>query len=202
MRRNVGLVVSVIVIFLFLAGAGGFFLWRSDREAGGDAGSTSGSLVDQKPTGRPEAGKVEVRPEVGYLAPDFTLPDMQGRTVALSQLKGKPVFLNFWATWCPPCRAEMPEIQEFFEKYRGEVEVLAVNLISSERSLEEVKKFLQTNGYTFPVVLDTEDVATKLYLVRAIPTSYLVDAQGVIRLKYTGPLTLELLERALEEVKK
>lgn len=202
MRRDAGLLVLVGVILLFLAGAGGCSMWRSAQKAGGDAGSPSGSLVDQKPTSGPEARKVEVRPEVGYLAPDFTLPDIQGRAITLSQLKGKPVFLNFWATWCPPCRVEMPDIQEFFKKYKDEVEVVAVNLTSTEKSPAEVKKFLETNGYTFPVVLDTKGVAENYYLVRAIPTSYLLDDQRIIRFKYTGPLSLQLLEQALEKIKK
>ncbi|SMB98726.1 Peroxiredoxin [Thermanaeromonas toyohensis ToBE] len=188
MRRNAGLLVLVGVVLLFLAGAGGFSLWRSAFK------------TVQQPASDPEAGKGEVRPEVGYLAPDFSLPDLQGRVITLSQLKGKPVFLNFWASWCPPCRVEMPEIQEFFKKYKGKVEVVAVNLTSSEKSPAEVKKFLETNGYTFPVVLDTKGIAENYYLVRAIPTSYLVDAQGVIKFKYTGPLTLQLLERVLGEI--
>lgn len=190
MRRNVGLSVLVAVILLFLAGAGGLSLWRSAFKA-----------VQQSTSGL-EAGRGEVKPEVGYPAPDFTLPDIQGRTVTLSQLKGKPIFINFWATWCPPCRVEMPEIQSFFEKYKGKVEVVAVNLTSTEKSPAEVKKFLETNGYIFPVVLDTKGVAENYYLVRAIPTSYLLDDQRIIRFKYTGPLSLQLLEQALEKIKK
>ncbi|WP_051276506.1 TlpA family protein disulfide reductase [Desulfovirgula thermocuniculi] len=129
--------------------------------------------------------------EVGRQAPDFTLPAPDGKKVTLSSLRGKPVVLNFWATWCPPCREEMPAIQEFYRQKGREVEVLAVNLTSSERSPGAVQEFLKENGYTFPVLLDGRGEVAGLYLVRAIPTTFFLDGDGVIRYRHTGPLTLQ-----------
>lgn len=135
--------------------------------------------------------------EVGRQAPDFTLPTVEGKTVTLSSLKGKPVILSFWATWCPPCREEMPAIEEFYRLKGREVEVLAVNLTASEKSPGAVREFLRENAYTFPVLLDGKGEVAGLYLVRAIPTTFFLDENGTIRQKHTGPLTLQAMLEAL-----
>lgn len=137
------------------------------------------------------AGGTAQRAEVGRQAPDFTLPAVGGGEVALSAFRGKPVVLNFWATWCPPCREEMPAFQEFYRQKGREVEVLAVNLTGSERSPGAVQEFLREKGYTFPVLLDVRGEVAGLYLVRAIPTTFFLDGGGVIRYRHTGPLTLQ-----------
>jgi peroxiredoxin len=128
-------------------------------------------------------------------APPFTLSDTNGKSVQLSDFKGKKVILNFWATWCPPCQKEMPDMQAFYEKYGNDVQLLAVNLTSSEGSKKAVSKFLKEKQFTFRVLLDDQDtVGSKKYRVSTIPTSYFIDEQGKIVQRVNGPMTLKQME--------
>jgi thiol-disulfide isomerase/thioredoxin len=134
---------------------------------------------------------------------DFELEDLQGNTVRLSDLKGKIVFLNFWATWCPPCRNEMPHMQAFYEKYQDDMVVLAVNpnklenqgFDDSEKAEERAREFVEEEGFTFPVLLDRDDSVWDMYRQRGIPANYMIDREGTIRyLKPGAFLTLKEME--------
>ena len=122
--------------------------------------------------------------EVGKLAPDFQLENLEGQSVSLSDLRGKPVMLNFWATWCPPCRAEMPYIQQIYEEWSGKgLEVLAIDIGESP---SEVKKFLQNQGLSLPVLLDTKKNVAQKYNITGIPTTFFIDSDGIIQEKVIG----------------
>jgi thiol-disulfide isomerase/thioredoxin len=115
---------------------------------------------------------------------EFELPDLAGNTVKLSSLKGKVVFLNFWATWCGPCRSEMPSMQRMYEKLKGEgLEILAVDL---QEDKEQVQRFARELGLNFPILLDSEGVVGAKYNARAIPTTYLFDRKGFIFARAVG----------------
>jgi len=117
--------------------------------------------------------------QVGNLALDFELQDLDGETVSLRGLRGKPVLLNFWASWCGPCRYEMPFLEEIDEEWSDkELMVLAINL---RESASTVERFLQAEGYSFPVLLDTTGVVGGKYNIRAIPTTYFIDKDGIIQ---------------------
>ena len=110
-------------------------------------------------------------------APGFSLNDLEGNQVSLSDFRGKLVFLNFWATWCPPCRAEMPSMQTLHEELaEEEFTILAVDLQESKR---DVADFIAENGFTFPVLLDTRGQVGSQYGARSIPTTYLIDKNGM-----------------------
>jgi len=130
----------------------------------------------------------EERPYLGYLAPDFALPDLEGRRIALSDFWGRPVLLNFWATWCPPCRKEMPDLQRFYEQYGDQVVVLGINWAEKP---EDVRAFLQRYGVTYPNVLDRQGKAFVLYRLTGLPTSFWIDEEGVLRGVWYGPLKTE-----------
>lgn len=132
--------------------------------------------------------------KVGEAAPDITLQTLEGHTVSLSELKGKKVFINFWATWCPPCREEMPEMQKFHEKFGDEVEILAVNGTAGEKSVEEVQEYVRKGGYTFPILLDRKLTWTHAYQVISIPTTYFIGTDGVIQQpRKVGPMSYEFM---------
>src|SRR5699024_302841 len=113
--------------------------------------------------------------------------------------QGQRVMLNFWATWCPPCRAEMPDMQKFHEK--KDVVILAINLLESERSKEDVENFIEEFGITFPVLLDTDMKVGNLYRIQPIPTSYMIDSDGHIQYKALGPLNYELMVQQFEKMR-
>ncbi|MFC0298351.1 TlpA disulfide reductase family protein [Geobacillus jurassicus] len=139
--------------------------------------------------------------EVGNQAPDFALRTLDGKEVRLSDLRGKRVIVNMWATWCPPCRAEMPDMQKFYERYKDEgVEIVAVNLTQSEKQLEQVARFIQEYGITFTVVLDEKGEVSRQYQAHAIPTSYLIDSQGIIRKKMIGPMSYDWLVDQMKSI--
>lgn len=138
-------------------------------------------------------------PTIGDLAPDFTLKNLQGEEVSLSDFKGQPVLINFWATWCPPCRFEMPAIQKMYEQYQDEgFVVLAVDV---EEPISTVKQYIEQGGYTFPVLLDYKgQVANGPYRIRAFPTSYFVDREGKIAVAHRGMMTEQILQQYIDRV--
>ena len=149
-----------------------------------------------------ENGKRDAIPTVP--APDFTLTDQYGNTHTLSDYKGKTVFLNFWATWCPPCRAEMPEIQEIYEEYGengSDVVILGIagpNL-GQEGSAEDIADFLKDNGYTYPVVMDEGGLNAYLYGISAYPTTFMIDKNGNIYGYVTGQITKDIMLSIIEQ---
>lgn len=138
-------------------------------------------------------------PNVGQQAPNFKLKSVTGPDVTLSALRDKPVFLNFWATWCPPCRAEMPDLQAMYKKYGSRMHFLAVNV---QEGTGEVARFLKSNGYTLPVALDNKGAVTAKYFVNGIPTSLVIDTKGVIRGKNVGALSASQMEGLIRKVLK
>lgn len=140
--------------------------------------------------------------EVGNLAPDFELQTLDGKTVALSSLKGKKLILNFWASWCPPCRQEMPDMEKFYtDNHQNGIEILGVNLTSAEKSRTDVPTFIEGNGITFPIVLDEGGKVGQLYRVSSIPASFIIDSEGVIQKKLVGPMTYDSMKSMLGAVK-
>jgi peroxiredoxin len=133
--------------------------------------------------------------KVGEKAPDFTLQTLEGETVKLSDYRGKKVFLNYWATWCPPCREEMPEMQRFHEAYKDEVVILAVNGTGSEKSREDVRKFVEERDFTFPILMDKELEINQMYQIISIPTTYFIGTDGVIQEpRIVGPMTYKVMK--------
>ncbi|UCG93964.1 MAG: TlpA family protein disulfide reductase [Candidatus Aerophobus sp.] len=117
-------------------------------------------------------------------AKDFTLEDLKGSAVSLRDFEGKVIFLNFWATWCPPCRIEMPAMEKLWQKFKDEdFVILAVDL---REAREKVSSFIKENGYTFPVLLDSGGEVANTYGITAIPTTYLLDPRGRIVGKALG----------------
>jgi thiol-disulfide isomerase/thioredoxin len=131
----------------------------------------------------------------GMAAPDFELENLEGKSVKLSGLKGKPVFLDFWATWCGPCRRALPHTQEFAKKYKDKAHIYAINVRESK---EKVQQFMEQNNYTFPVLLDTEGEVARTYQVSGIPQFVIIDAEGKIQLIKVG--YGQGVERELERV--
>lgn len=164
-------------------------------------------LPDQETAQETEIAEGEAAPPeatglaIGDLAPDFELVTMDGKTVSLSDYRGQRVFINFWATWCPPCRAEMPDMQQLYEEQDVPVEILAVNLTASERSEEDVADFVEDFGLSFPILMDINSETAEKYKVKAVPASYMVDTTGRIAFVAPGAMHKEMMAREVEKMK-
>ena len=129
----------------------------------------------------------------GTPAPELTLTDVQGRSVSLSDYRGQWVLVNNWATWCPPCKAEMPELKSYYEAHRDEGFVIVA--IESGEPADEVTAFASSYGLTFPVWLDPTGEALEAFANFNLPSSYVIDRDGVIRMYWTGPVDVGTLEK-------
>lgn len=129
---------------------------------------------------------------------DFKLKDLNGKEVSLSDFKGKKVFLNFWASWCPPCKAEMPDMQKLYQETKdSDLVILAVNVGESR---DEAKSFLTDNKYNFAALLDLDQSVARQYNITGIPTSFFIDAEGNIVNKRVGPMSLEEMKSYISEL--
>jgi cytochrome c biogenesis protein CcmG, thiol:disulfide interchange protein DsbE len=169
---------TFIGVVLFIVGIM-LLLWMALQPGDGQSTAQSGPQV----------------PEQGKPAPSFTSPALSGGEVTLADHVGEVVIVNFWATWCPPCKAEMPGINAFYERHQDEgLVVLAVNAKESE-SL--VRPFIEASGFSFPVLLDPAGSVVNQYQIRSFPTTIVIDRDGVVRHIQVGMISEEELEAAV-----
>ncbi|OXS79357.1 redoxin domain-containing protein [Domibacillus enclensis] len=172
-----------VLLIVLLIGIAGFNLYN-DRKEVTEIDST-GIAVSDDQTGI----------ALGDRAPDFKLQTMDGEEVNLSDYKGKKVFLNFWATWCPPCKAEMPHMQAFYEEQPEDVEILAVNL---EESTEKAADFAKQYELTFPILMDADGTVAETYEVYTIPTTYVLNEDGTVHQKIVGPMDEPMMQELIK----
>lgn len=132
-------------------------------------------------------------------APDFTLPDLEGNSLTLSDFKGRVIILNFWATWCPPCRKEIPDFVELYEKYKDEgLLIIGVNLDRGDS--RTVKQFSKNYKINYPIVLGNVNVTQDYGGIRGIPTTFVIDRKGNIKKKYVGYRPKATFEEAVKRL--
>lgn len=186
--KKIGLAIGIIVIFLFILDQTIFKDKGLNHES--KQSSTYPKVEDQAsvPIGLDEDEK----------APSFTIQTIDGKEVSLEQFRGKKILLNFWATWCPPCKKEMPEMQKFYEEYESkDYLVLAVNVTVAEKTSKAVSSFVDDYGLTFPVLMDEKGEVAHQFEILSYPTSYFIDSDGIIRKKIVGGLSKEMLYREM-----
>ncbi len=173
-RRWLVVVIAVLV-------AGGGWIWAS-------AAPATGTYSERPPS-----------PREGFMAPDFTLDRLGGGRMTLSDLRGQVVVMNLWASWCPPCRAEMPALQQVYDELRERgMVILAVN-VTYQDGEAPAAAFVAEYGLTFPVLLDRTGEVGRGYLLRALPTTFFIDRQGVIRQVIVGgPMSEATIRSAIE----
>lgn len=138
-------------------------------------------------------------PEVGAKAPRFTLSTASSETLALEQVRGGVAIINFWATWCQPCRREMRDLQQLYDSHRGRLRVLAVNV---GESVTVTRKWIAELGLTYDILLDQNGAVSAIYQIRGLPTTFVLDEEHRIRRLYYGPVRFEQLRRDIEQVGK
>lgn len=173
--------IAVLTAAVMLIGAFGYFLWNAHTQPTYAAGAAA------------EKKEIGIRP--GYYAPDFTLENLQGEKVTLSDLRGKFVLLNFWAIWCPPCREEMPDFNRFYQENKDQITILGVELGSKKT---DVQKFISKGQYVYPILLDLTKKIGNQYRITAVPTTFILDRDGKILYAVEGMLNYETLNRVKE----
>jgi peroxiredoxin len=159
----------------------------------------AGWMIFTPPTPDAVTGGKIPAPQVGFLAPDFALQDAAGQTMRLSNLRGKPVLVNLWASWCAPCKAEMPAMQKVYDTYsaRG-LEILAVNTTFQDDAAS-AQQFADGLGLRFPILFDVDGSVSRSYMVRSMPTSFFVAPDGTVRrVVIGGPMSEALLRAEIE----
>ena len=160
-------------------------------------GSEEGQPGASDGAGSPEAPPAErTEPK----APDFTVFDNEGNPVKLSDYLGKPVVLNFWASWCGPCQREMPAFQQKFLELGSEVQFLMVNLTGGRETVDSASSFISKNGYTFPVFFDTSYSASNAFSVYSIPATYFIDAEGYIVANAVGAINEDVIGQGIDMI--
>ncbi|MDF2565718.1 MAG: alkyl hydroperoxide reductase/Thiol specific antioxidant/Mal allergen [Massilibacillus sp.] len=137
-----------------------------------------------------------------YPAPNFTVFDKQGNKVKLSDFAGKPIILNFWASWCPPCRSEMPHFNKAYATEKDNIVFMMVDLVDGQRETQaKGQKYVQDQGYDFPVYFDNEQQGLNTYRISSIPTTLIIDSAGNVVAEYQGAFDEKTLAKAINLIK-
>jgi thiol-disulfide isomerase/thioredoxin len=143
----------------------------------------------------------KIKPGGKFAAPDFTVFDAHKKAVKLSDFAGKPIVLNFWASWCPPCRSEMPHFNEVYADVKGEVVFIMVDMTDKKRETQATgQEYVDKQGYDFPVYFDNEQQAAKAYNISSIPSTFLIDRSGNIVQVFKGSINKETLQGAVSQL--
>ena len=202
--KIIGMVISVVIIVLMIVVT--IKTNFGSQNASNDFDEYPSGLVEDLPSGQVDEN-IDTKPglEKNQVAPDFELATLTDVTVRLSDYRGKKVILNFWASWCPPCRVEMPHMENYYEENKGaeNVEIIAVNMTKTERGgddkIERVEEFVNDNKLTFPILLDETGEVMKLYQIMAYPTTYIINPEGVITDVVIRELDEEITRGTCEE---
>ena len=201
MQKKTSFLVLVLVLAALIGGA--YVLYgRLSAGAGADNLSVQTPPSAQAPgeTGAPQDSAAPEETEPPKVeAPDFTAVDADGTEVKLSDYVGKPIVLNFWASWCSPCKSEMPEFNAAWEELDGEVQFLMVNMTDGAReTVESAREYVEGEGFTFPVLFDTKSEAAIAYSAYSLPTTYFIDAEGYVTARAVGAIDGETLQKGLD----
>ncbi len=188
MKKKTVLLVIVLALVLLIAGAS--VLYRNLGDAW---------MPEQLPVPETQIAEEDGTEPPKIAALDFLVYDKEGNEVKLSDFYGKPIVLNFWASWCGPCKMEMPDFDEQYQNLEGEVQFLMVNMTDgSQETVESASEFIEEQGYAFPVFYDTDGIAAYVYQVYSLPTTYFVDAEGYLVTRFMGAMSADILQRGID----
>lgn len=214
MKKKISIFAGFLAFILLLAGASLLYRKLSNQAAPNNLMTEQPAAETEKSTEKTtetetaaensqntEPAETESETDAAQIAPDFTVLDQEGNEVHLSDYKGTPVIVNFWASWCPPCKREMPDFQRAYETYGDQVQFMMVNLTDGSRETTELATaHIQKNSYTFPVFFDTESSAAKAYVTSSIPASYFIDKEGALTAYAVGMIDSASLEQGIQMI--
>ena len=190
MKKRLSLLILMLVFVLLIGGAYVLYNQLGERY--------QPEQLATEPVQPTQAAEEEEK----YYAPDFTAVDAEGNEVKLSDFAGKPVVLNFWASWCGPCKMEMPDFDEAYQQQGEEIQFLLVNMTDgAQETLEGAKAFIEQSGYSFPVLYDVNYDAAITYGVSSLPTTYFIDSEGAMVARAVGAIDADTLQRGIAMIK-
>ncbi len=224
MKNNKSLIAIVLVMVLLLGGASAVYSWlgnssapdalvltgnaKAEEEATLDEPTQTGTETEN--TGDSSSADHTHQDEHAHdhehdddhlhLAPDFTVYDWDGNEVKLSSFFGKPIVLNFWASWCPPCRMEMPDFNQVYLEIGKDVHFLMVNMTGGRETRQSAMDFIKEQNFAFPVYLDTAQDAAITYSAYSLPTTYFINSSGEIIAQATGAIDADTLQRGIDMI--
>ena len=207
MKKKLGLLALVLGFVLLIVGA--YVLYDKlapenapDQLVTLESTTEPSSQSETTESTAPSSQSDTTQPSEQPLAPDFTVYDIEGNAVKLSDFFGKPIVLNFWASWCGPCRSEMPEFDAASQELQEEVTFLMVNMTDGgQETVETASALIAQEGYQFPVYYDTDMDAAMVYGVYSLPTTYFINAEGVVIAQATGAIDAETLQRGIDMIR-
>ena len=200
MKKNAYWIWLSLLLVVLLVAAGFLYNSLKDKVELSNLVAQTTAVPSEDPTADPAATAAPTatpRPA----APDFTVYDGEGNAVSLSSMQGKPVVVNFWASWCGPCKSEMPDFQKAYEQHGEAVHFMIVNMTDGmQETKEKAKAYVDKQGFTFPVYYDTDMDAAMIYGVSSIPATYFVAADGSLIARANGAISLATLEKGLSMI--
>ena len=209
--KNKVILIVLIGVFVLLIGGAAVLYSRLGDQLQPDRLEVQNPPATTAPATTASTGPLQTDPAVTtepaqttrpvITAPDFTVYDAEGNEVHLSDYFGKPIVLNFWASWCGPCKSEMPHFEEKYQALKDEVTVLMVKMTDNSRETVEIASgFVADSGYTFPVFYDTDSSAAITYGVTSLPTTYFIDAAGNGIAQAVGAIDADTLQRGIDMI--